>query len=494
VGFNGASSRTFTTVADLNRDGKLELIVSRLRSQGDESSPNLLLLDPATGRELDQKTVRPGLGKCLLCNPGPRGRPLVLCPAQDNTLYCLDDRFNERWRTGGGGTNILAVIGIGNLDGRGDPEILVANYSGISVLDVDGRVLADVAASGPVEGSALAVVGGRRVAVFSAGGLVRVAQLRRPDVSPVGLTTIAGSAAALLIGLMVWIRTRARRVMGVSDRTTELLDAMIAFGHGGGSLRVIDRLRFHLQNWKRWAGSSSPSAATFAELCETYTRAVLPDLLSVASLARRSGVARDTWRSLEENARRADADVRSLVTNSKSEDRVARATSHLVEVDRCLQEVRGHLRRMFSTPLQPLLEQVLARRRADFQTMGVTVSVTGLVERYPSVFVSDVALDKILDGLVSNALAAMARSSERRLAVEVASEGDHYTIDVGDTGCGIAEENWERVFDRDYTTKEGGGFGLYYARHETARFGGKIYVLKSAVGAGTTMRVILRSA
>jgi C4-dicarboxylate-specific signal transduction histidine kinase len=310
----------------------------------------------------------------------------------------------------------------------------------------------------------------------------------------VGFSAAVGAVAALLIAVAAWIKSRAGRVVRVSDRTLELLDAMVAFGHAGGSLRVIDRLRFHLQNWKRWAGSNSPSEATFAELCDAYTKTVLPDLSSVASMARRTGVARNSWKSLEENAHRALADLTGLLSDSHTEDRVERATSHLVEVDRYLQEIRGHLRQTFNTPLQPLLEQVLAHRRPDLQTAGATVSVAGISERYPAVFISSVALQKILDGLVGNALSAMTGSPQRSLAIDVNSEGDHYTVDVRDSGCGIAQADWERIFERYYTTKEGGGFGLYYARQELARFGGKIYVLKSIVDEGTTMRVVMRAA
>ena len=362
------------------------------------------------------------------------------------------------------------------------------------VLDSHGRVLAEAPAPASIARAAIAVVGNQRLPVFAAGGLVRVLQLRRPDVSPVGLSTMVGVVAALLIAVVAWVKTRAGRVVRVSDRTAELLDAMIAFGHAGGSLRVIDRLRFHLQNWKRWADTNSPSWATFAELCDAYSKTVLPDLSSVASLARRTGVARNTWKSLEENARRALTDLTGLLSDSHTEDRVERATSHLVEVDRCLQEIRAHLRQSFNTPLQPLLEQVLARRRPDLQTVGANVSVVGLSESYPSVFISSVALEKILDGLVGNALCAMAGSPQRSLAIDVDSEGDHYTVDVRDSGCGIAQADWERIFERYYTTKQGGGFGLYYARRELARFGGKVYVLKSIVGEGTTIRVVLRSA
>jgi signal transduction histidine kinase len=493
MGFGSPGSSVYFAVADLDGDGKQDLVVSRYRGDdpGEANSPNLLRMNPATGEVLQSATLRASLRQCW-CSKTRDGKALIICTGADATLYCFDNAFHMHWETSG--TPMLEnIVGVEDLDNDGDREILARSAFDAFILDNSGRIRAEAPARATIERAAIAVVGERRLPVLAAGGVIQFLQLRRPDVTPIGFSATVGGFAALMIAVVAWMRNRGGRAIRVSDRSTELLDAMVAFGHAGGSLRVIDRLRFHLQNWKRWADANSPSTTTFAELCDAYTKSVVPDLLNVASLARRTGVTRDAWKSLEENAQRAVDDIKSLLSGSQIEDRVGRATSQLIEVDRCLQEIRAHLRRIFNTPLEPLLEQVLARRRTDIEAAGTTVSVVGLSERYPSVFISNVALEKILDGLVGNALYAMAGSSKRSLTVDVNIEGDHYTVDVRDTGCGIAEGDWERIFERHYTTKEGGGFGLYYARHELARFGGKIYVLKSVVGEGTTMRVVLRS-
>jgi signal transduction histidine kinase len=179
---------------------------------------------------------------------------------------------------------------------------------------------------------------------------------------------------------------------------------------------------------------------------------------------------------------------------TSAKERVERAVSHLNEVDKRLQAARGHLRKHYSTPLRDSVERAVARRRHELEGIGATVAVSGLDEERPSVFCSGVALEKILDGLVDNAIHAMASSTRRVLAIDVRSEGDHYIVDVRDTGRGIAQGDWERIFDRQYTTKFTGGFGLYYARKELARFNGRIFVAESAVGEGTTIRFVMRSA
>ena len=67
------------------------------------------------------------------------------------------------------------------------------------------------------------------------------------------------------------------------------------------------------------------------------------------------------------------------------------------------------------------------------------------------------------------------------------------TIDVNDTGKGIAKNSWRSVFDPGYTTKERGwGLGLSLAKRIVTEYHkGKIYVAHSELGKGTTFRIEL---
>jgi two-component system NtrC family sensor kinase len=70
---------------------------------------------------------------------------------------------------------------------------------------------------------------------------------------------------------------------------------------------------------------------------------------------------------------------------------------------------------------------------------------------------------------------------------------DMVTISVMDTGCGIPEENLQKVFDPFFTTKEvgkGTGLGLSVSLGAIQAHGGDI-VVESRVGEGTTFTVYL---
>ncbi len=107
-------------------------------------------------------------------------------------------------------------------------------------------------------------------------------------------------------------------------------------------------------------------------------------------------------------------------------------------------------------------------------------------------------LEQVFLNLISNARDAMEKVPGRReLTIRTAlihHEGwDDVEVQVKDTGTGIAEDHFEKIFDPFYSTKEvgkGTGLGLSICYGILEAHGGKIEV-ESKVGEGTTFRLIL---
>ena len=68
-------------------------------------------------------------------------------------------------------------------------------------------------------------------------------------------------------------------------------------------------------------------------------------------------------------------------------------------------------------------------------------------------------------------------------------------IDVKDTGRGIKEEDWDKIFEprkrADGLVEPGSGLGLYLAREAARRQGGDVILVCSKVNEGSTFRIIL---
>lgn len=97
----------------------------------------------------------------------------------------------------------------------------------------------------------------------------------------------------------------------------------------------------------------------------------------------------------------------------------------------------------------------------------------------------------VIENLCKNAVDAMDGKGTLKIALK--EEKSVVAIEVSDTGKGIAKNTWKSVFDPGYTTKQRGwGLGLSLARRIVSDYHkGRIFVLHSELGKGTTFRVEL---
>lgn len=141
------------------------------------------------------------------------------------------------------------------------------------------------------------------------------------------------------------------------------------------------------------------------------------------------------------------------------------------------------------TPLAPVLEHV-----AEY--MGRRTSRHVVTERrFPQEAISAPLcaplFEWVVENLCKNAVDAM--DGEGRITLTLTRAARHAIIDVEDTGKGIRRRDIRSVFRPGFTTKRRGwGLGLSLARRIVEEYhGGRIFVLRSEPGQGTTFRITL---
>ena len=97
-----------------------------------------------------------------------------------------------------------------------------------------------------------------------------------------------------------------------------------------------------------------------------------------------------------------------------------------------------------------------------------------------------------IENLVKNAIDAM--KGRGSLKVVITNDDKFVKITVEDTGKGISKQSYNSVFQPGYTTKKRGwGLGLSLAKRIIEDYhNGKIKVLNSEIGKGTTMQISLK--
>ncbi len=123
---------------------------------------------------------------------------------------------------------------------------------------------------------------------------------------------------------------------------------------------------------------------------------------------------------------------------------------------------------------------------------NVTLSYNGLAIAPVQANLNVALFEWVVENLMKNALDAM--QGHGAIDVKVWSNDKSVMIDVKDTGKGIPKSNWKRIFEPGFTTKtRGWGLGLSLSRRIVEDYHeGKIAVVDSEVGRGTTFRITLK--
>lgn len=174
--------------------------------------------------------------------------------------------------------------------------------------------------------------------------------------------------------------------------------------------------------------------------------------------------------------------------------------------DRIAKIVRGLLQfshhpkpRIREVKLNNLMEMVLPmfEHEARFHSIDIYKEID---PNLPSIMGDDERLSQVLFNLLSNSINAMPKGGTLRISAKTSTNDDQLSGKSGfieiifrDTGCGIAEENINKIFDPFFTLKEdrnGIGLGLSLSYGIVKEHGGNISV-ESRVNEGTNFTIYL---
>jgi PAS domain S-box-containing protein len=147
--------------------------------------------------------------------------------------------------------------------------------------------------------------------------------------------------------------------------------------------------------------------------------------------------------------------------------------------------------------LQPIIDGVyilltpkMSRKRIEF--------IREFSENLPKIYVDEYQLEQVIMNLLLNAMDAIKTDGQIVVRTGLSDEDDNsdqnVILEISDTGCGIDEENLEKIFNPFYTTKQDGvGLGLSISSRLIEENGGLIKA-ESAVGKGTKFIIQLPTA
>ncbi len=141
------------------------------------------------------------------------------------------------------------------------------------------------------------------------------------------------------------------------------------------------------------------------------------------------------------------------------------------------------------TGLKPILSEVVSEFKEKAEAKGLTLS---LADTQASAVIDEKWTREAIANIVDNAVKYTSRG---KIKIDTVDYEMFVSVDIRDTGIGIPEEEYTKVFKRFYRgaavkNEEGVGIGLHLAREIVSGEGGYIRI-DSKVGEGTVFSVFL---
>src|SRR5262245_13611225 len=151
-----------------------------------------------------------------------------------------------------------------------------------------------------------------------------------------------------------------------------------------------------------------------------------------------------------------------------------------------------------SVSVVELVSEVLASLEIDNRAKGLRMRVEAAAGSLGAVRTDRYRLRQILVNMLANAI-KFTDTGSIIVSLHATVDGERWTIDITDTGVGIAADRHQRLFEpfeqanASITRAFGGhGLGLALSRRLAAQLGGDLVLLHSTPGEGSTFRLTLK--
>lgn len=145
--------------------------------------------------------------------------------------------------------------------------------------------------------------------------------------------------------------------------------------------------------------------------------------------------------------------------------------------------------------IKPILENVLQYMERRLPSLGKKVEVKKELNAQGEVNINPELFQWAVENLVKNAMDSLPKDQvDSFISVSSKVEGDHVIIDIEDSGIGIDIKHIKNIFKPGFSTKKRGwGLGLSLTKRIIEDYhDGHVYVLRSELDEGTTIRIALK--
>jgi signal transduction histidine kinase len=515
-----AHTRVCQAVADVDGDGKLEVIVGVRHQEKLAGKPaTLRVLALEDGRILRERDMEAHVVALEAADLDRDHRAEILALCEDGTLRIFDESLDLIGRLPAR-PNMPALLLVEDLTGDDRPEIVVRSTVGVGLEIYNGRLrpIGALEIGGlPLHAADVMRTSSRaRLLVAQVPDELRLFRVERERGSafPMNLFTPGrdgrGSVplGALLLAIValgaiaIILARRLLRGSAAHDRLRSLVSDLKIIRHGvraqGEKPEPLVRLRRGLRTCAE-PGGLEAGLRILRDAEPTYRAYVQPTLRCIrhaALLVLPGRLAVSLWMAHGRSSRDLD---RVFARLANAERDAAPFAALCVRAEALVSALEARLQRVETAALRrvqadPLLEanaacdalRLLMKQRA-VEFGGI--EVTG--EPGARAFIEGAELRRVLHDLLLNAIEACQEVERPRVQVAIACGERRLLVRMTDNGRGVSPEDAEAIFHGKSTKTPPGGTGLAHARRIVESYSGKVLLRESTPWENTVFEVEL---
>ena len=281
-----------------------------------------------------------------------------------------------------------------------------------------------------------------------------------------------------------------------NEHRDSLLETLSVFGHGKTATENLDRLSLLFKNLPNDEPLSVEYRKRIDESITTFFKFTSHQFEDILKRSKSAEIGLRHLESLHKNIRQLESLLLECQKEGFSKNQAEKFSEEipatLESLDNIVESIKEEIAHFYSTDVSSEAKEVLAALSPDLRKENIKLKnliIEGDIDAKGFIGRSDFA--NVFEELVRNAIFSMNRTL-KEIIINILITENKIFIEITDTGCGIKQDDIDKIFDREYSTKKEGGFGLYHAKIIVNKYGGKIKVAKTEPGNGTTMRIEIK--
>jgi len=518
----GLHAATEYTTCDINQDGQIEILCRYASGDRENKSTKfqLQILNSNTHKILKFFELNSKFGKPCIADLDRDGKKEILCVNQNGFLYVFNSNLEEIKNCQlGTSLQLFHLHQILDINEDGNLEIITTTDNVLQIFNTRLELQYKYEAEMPIFqthyfkhpyfGGLISLFlwdnSGFRKGLF-----LRIHTDGKPFIPeiPRNINQFSFLFIPFLLGIFVTIlllkivpllQTKQRMLQSRNQAVIrdDLLRTLAAFGHGKTATTNLDRICFLLKNLPQDRLPEPEYRQRIEEAINTYFKFTSHQIKEIIDKSKAASIVLKSQENMKTDFEKLKRLLNDFLIKGTSPNQLKKYSIEIPltieSVGKHIESIREELAHHYRCDITKTVREVLTSLSKDFEIEEISFKNLLIEGDIGTIgFIGKVDLATILENVIRNAMESMKDVSIKELLVKIAAADDKIFLEITDTGCGIDPNNFDKIFDREFSTKTDGGFGLYHARTTLNKYGGKIRVANSEPGKGTTMRIEIK--